>query len=74
MFYFVVQGLVMLLALVLSYALQPKPKAPPGQRAQDITSPTTDAGTPLQVVFGRLTLRNPNTLGYGGDYTKEIKK
>lgn len=59
---------------LISYALQPKPKVAPGQKAQDITSPTTDAGTPIQVVFGRMTLKNPNTLGYGGDYTREIKK
>lgn len=70
----IIQGLILLVAMVLSYALQPKPKAPQGQRAQDITSPTTDAGTPLQVVFGRLTLRNPNTLGYGGDHTQDIRK
>lgn len=57
-----------------AYALQPKPKAPAAPKAQDITSPTLDAGTPLQVVFGRIRLRNPNTLYYGGDRTTEIKK
>ena len=74
MFAVAFQAFLFVLSIVLSYALQPKAKAPQGQKAQDITSPTTDAGTPLQVVFGRITLRNPNTLGYGGDYTQDIKK
>lgn len=59
---------------LLSYALAPKQKAPAGPKAQDITSPTLDAGTPLQKVFGRMRVRNPNTLYYGGDRTEEIKK
>lgn len=71
---FIVQMVIAIAMAVVAYALQPKPKAPPGQKAQDITSPTTDAGSPMQVVFGRLRVRNPNTLGFGGDYTTEIKK
>lgn len=59
---------------LLAYSLQPKPKAPKGPKAQDITSPTLDAGSPLQKVFGRMRARNPNTLYYGGDRTEEIKK
>lgn len=70
----VVQIIIAVVMAVVAYALTPKPKAPPGQKAQDITSPTTDAGTPIQVVFGRMRVRNPNTLGYGGDHTQEIKK
>lgn len=58
----------------ISYALMPKQKAPPGAKAQNITSPTVDAGSPIQVVFGRMRVRNPNVLWYGGDRTEEIKK
>lgn len=74
MFAVFVQIIIAVVMAVIAYALQPKPKAPPGQKAQDITSPTTDAGLPMQVVFGRMRIRNPNTLGFGGDYTTEIKK
>lgn len=70
----VVQLIIAIVVAVISYALTPKPKTPAGQKAQDITSPTTDAGSPIQVVFGRMKVRNPNVLGYGGDYTTEIKK
>ena len=68
---------VVVMALVsaaISYALQKKPTTPPPSPAEAITSPTLDAGTPLQVVFGRKRVRNPNTLYYGGDRTEEIKK
>jgi hypothetical protein len=70
----VIQVIIAIVTAVVAYALTPKPKAPPGQKAQDVTSPTLDAGTPLQVVFGRIRVRNPNTLYYGGDRTTEIKK
>lgn len=73
MFSMVVIALTAAMA-VISYLMAPRPKAPPGQKAQDITSPTTDAGIPIQVVFGRMKVRNPNTLGYGGDRTEDIKK
>lgn len=72
--WFAVQLVVVIALSFLAYALQPKPKPPAAPKAQDITSPTLDAGTPLQVVFGRMRLRNPNTLFYGGDRTTEIKK
>lgn len=71
---FVVQLIVSLVIAAISYALTPKPKAAAGQKAQDVTSPTLDAGAPLQVVFGRMRIKNPNTLAYGGDRTTEIKK
>lgn len=70
----VVQIIIAVVMAVVAYALTPKPKAPPGAKAQDVTSPTVDAGAPLQVVFGRIRIRNPNTLAYGGDRTTEIKK
>lgn len=70
----VIQVIIAIVMAVVAYALTPKPKTPPGQKAQDVTSPTTDAGTPIQVVFGRMRVRNPNVLAYGGDRTAEIKK
>lgn len=72
--WFVVQIVVAVALSYLAYALTPKPKAPSAPKAQDITSPTLDAGTPLQVPFGRIKLKNPNTLYYGGDRTTEIRK
>lgn len=72
--WFAISIIVSIALSFAAYALQPKPKAPSAPKAQDITSPTLDAGTPLQVIFGRMRARNPNTLYYGGDRTEEIKK
>lgn len=71
---FMYQVIIAVVLAVIAYALTPKPKAPPGAKAQTVTSPTVDAGANLQVVFGRIRIRNPNTLFYGGDRTTEIKK
>lgn len=71
---FIIQIVVAVAFAAIAYAMTPKPKAPQGQKAQDITSPTVDAGGIVQVVFGRMRIRNPNTLAYGGDRTTEIKK
>jgi len=65
---------VALASSLISYALQRAPKAAAAPAAETVTSPSLDAGTPLQVVFGRKRIRNPNTLYYGGDRTTEIKK
>lgn len=72
--WFVVQIIVAIALSYLAYTMQPKPKAPGAPKAQDITSPTLDAGAPIQKVFGRMRIRNPNTLYYGGDRTEEVKK
>jgi len=69
--YFIV---TLIVSTALSYALAPKPKKGQPPSAQSITSPTLDAGRPVQKPFGKLRLRDPNTVDYGGDRTKEIKK
>ncbi len=69
--YFVAMVIV---SAAISYALAPKPKKPAPPSAQTITSPQLDAGVPIQKPFGRMKLRNPNTIDYGGDRTEEIKR
>ena len=54
---------------VVSYALQPRPKAPVPAAATEMDSPTASAGTPLPVVFGTMTVKSANFLGY---WAKEI--
>lgn len=59
----------------ISYALTPKQKMQTNTlQPQTITTPTVTAGGPIQVVFGRVRIRNPNILWFGGQSTKEIKK
>lgn len=69
--YFVAMVIV---SAAISYALAPKPKKAAPPAAQSITSPQLDAGVPIQKPFGRMRIRNPNTIDYGGDRTEEIKR
>ena len=54
---------------VVSYALQPRPKMPVPAAATEMDNPTASAGTPLPVVFGTMTVKSSNFLGY---WAKEI--
>lgn len=59
---------------VISYLLQPKPKQPKPGPAQDMEAPTADAGRPLPVLFGTMTIKGTNVLWYGDkqSYTYKI--
>lgn len=54
---------------VVSYALQPRPKQPTPAAATEMDSPTASAGSSLPVVFGTVTVKSANNLGY---WAKEI--
>jgi hypothetical protein len=69
--YFLVMAVV---SAAISYALAPKPKKAQPPSAQNITSPTVDAGTPIQKPFGTMTIKGPNTVDWGGDRTEEVKR
>lgn len=56
---------------VVSYALQPRPKMPTPAAATEMDNPTASAGTPLPVVFGTVTVKSSNFLGY---WAKEIRE
>lgn len=69
------QVVIALVAAFAAYALTPKTKQKTDTlRPQDITTPTVTAGTPIQVVFGRVRIRNPNILWFGNQSTTQIKK
>jgi hypothetical protein len=50
---------------VISYILTPRPKGPKPEEVKDLEAPTSDAGRPMPVVFGTLTVKSPNCLWYG---------
>ena len=60
---FVVQLLIGLALAYISYLLVPKPKAPKPPAAKELESPTAEAGRPIPVVFGSITIQSPNNLG-----------
>ncbi len=50
---------------VLNYLLMPKPKAPKPEEVKDLEDPTSEAGRPIPVVFGTITVKGLNCLWYG---------
>lgn len=52
-------------AVALSVLFMPKPKAPKPDAAKDLDDPTAEAGRPIPVVFGTLTVKGLNILWFG---------
>lgn len=58
---------------VIAYMIMPKPKAPKPPEAKDMESPTAEAGRPLPVVFGSLTVKGLNCLWFGEKSKREYE-
>lgn len=57
--------LIIAIALdVIAYLIAPKPKSQ-DPTIQTITAPVVDAGIPIPVIFGTITVQSPNILWYG---------
>lgn len=67
------QLLVMLVMMVVSYALMPKPKVAKPEPLKDMENPTAEAGRPIPVVFGTVTVSGINVIWFG-DKKKVEKK
>ena len=61
----IIQILVGLALQVIAYAIMPKTKKQKPQAAADFDLPTVDAGRPIPVVFGKITVKGSNILWYG---------
>lgn len=74
MAFFVVIGLA-IAAVALSFLLRPKIKAPKPNELTDLEDPTTEAGRPVPVVFGTITVKGLNVLWYGekSRVTRKVK-
>ncbi len=64
---------VMIVSMILSYALRPKPKAPPAQQLKDVHLPTIEQGTPVPVVFGNVWIDQWFVMWYGDMRVTPIK-
>lgn len=58
----------------LNYLLRPKIKAPKPDAATDLEDPTTEAGRPIPVVFGTITVKGLNVLWFGDKQTRTGKQ
>lgn len=68
----IVAVVVAVIAVALT-ALLLKPKAPRPDSTQDLDNPVAEAGKPIPVVFGTITVKGLNVLWYG-DKWKEVYK
>jgi len=62
---FFVQLLIGLAISIIAYLIMPKPKAPKPQAAQDLEDPVAEAGKPLPVLSGSMTVKGLNILYWG---------
>lgn len=60
---------------IVAIVIMPKPKQPKPPAMQDADSPTSEAGRPIPVVFGTVTIKGLNVLWFGDKSTNryEIK-
>lgn len=68
---------IALAAVALNLLLAPKPKTPKPPATSDLEDPTAEAGRPIPVVFGTITVKGLNVLWYGDKQvvtTKEKQK
>ncbi len=62
---FLIQIIVALGLMILGYLLAPKPPGPKRPELEDFKSPTSEAGRPLPVVFGTVTITGANAMWAG---------
>lgn len=56
--------LVSLAINIVAYLLAPKPKTAKPEAAKDMDNPVAEAGMPVPVVFGTMTVKGLNCLGF----------
>lgn len=61
---FLTQLLVGIALQVIGYLLMPKPPGPKPPTLDDFKDPTAEAGRPIPVVFGSITISGPNHMGF----------
>ncbi len=72
---FIYQIIIMIILMVVSYALMPKPKMNnAAAKPAELNVPTVSPGRPMPVLFGRVTLQDPNVLWHGGKVANAIRK
>lgn len=64
-----VQLLIGLVINIIAYLIMPKPKQPRPEAAKDLENPVAEAGKPLPVVSGSVTVKGMNILYFGENRT-----
>lgn len=66
---FLLQLVIAVALLAISVVLTPKPKQPK-QEIRELDDPTADAGREIPVVFGTITVKDPNIVWFGEKTTR----
>ena len=61
-------------ALVISFSMQPKPQSVSPAGLGDIRAPTAEEGREIPVLFGTREIAGPNVVWYGDLRTVAVKK
>lgn len=59
---------------VIGYMIMPKPKPPKPPAVRDMENPTAEAGRPIPVVFGTVTVMGANIIDYREKQSVEHNK
>lgn len=69
-----VYAIVFIVALVVGYAMMPKPETRPPAGLDEIQAPTAEVGREIPVLFGTRKMEGPNVVWYGDLRTVPVKK
>lgn len=58
---------------IIAALLTPRPKTAKGAPARDLENPTAEAGRPIPVVFGTVTVKGGNILWFGDKSIQTVK-
>mgnify|MGYP003434569998 CR=1 FL=1 len=59
---------------IIAYLIMPKPKQPKPPAAKDLEDPTAEAGRPMPVGFGTITVKGGNIVWFGEKSLHEYEK
>lgn len=60
-----IQLAIAVVVSLIAYAIMPKPKPEKPPETSDLDNPTAEAGRPVPVIFGTITVKGLNVLWYG---------
>ena len=63
----------LVVAMVVSYAMQPKAETRPPAGLGEFNVPTAEVGREIPVLFGTRDMSGPNVVWYGNLKTKRVK-
>lgn len=72
---FIIQFLIAVAMTIVSYILQPKPKAPKPDAAKQLDDPQAEAGLEITKLWGTMIVKDANCLWFGekNSHNYEVK-